>query len=181
MDFNIGSVLKLVSEANGIQVTIEPTAPSDTEMEITEGPDSIKENYLTKYGFKIEKEKVQSGATCMLDGLGADEIFCGYRRYRSSFLRGGIVSMMNEMKFGKRKPLTTLDVGRLWLRNLSRDDRNITANGVEIRFPFLDQRIIREVFSNSRSRFKQLSDFTMPRGAGDKVSSSNFGRMLTPS
>ena len=37
----------------------------------------------------------------MLDGLGADEIFCGYQRYRASYLRGGHASMINEMKFGK--------------------------------------------------------------------------------
>jgi asparagine synthetase B (glutamine-hydrolysing) len=37
----------------------------------------------------------------MLDGLGADEIFGGYQRYRASYLRGGITSMKNEMKFGK--------------------------------------------------------------------------------
>jgi len=43
---------------------------------------------------------IKSGARCLLDGLGADEIFCGYRRYRTAFLRGGNIDMLKEMQFG---------------------------------------------------------------------------------
>lgn len=98
MDFNIGSVLKLVAEAKGVLVKIQ-----NNSNEITENQSTNDENidYLQSYGLKISKTKVKSGATCMIDGLGADEIFCGYRRYRASFLRGGLGSMINEMKFGK--------------------------------------------------------------------------------
>ena len=37
------------------------------------------------------------------------------------------------------------DLNRLWIRNLGRDDRAISDNGVEARFPFLDQKLIEAV------------------------------------
>ncbi len=73
MDFNIGSVLKLVTEAEGVLVCLKN---SNEVMEISES--SIKQDYLAQHGFEIKAEKIKSGATCLLDGLGADEIFSGY-------------------------------------------------------------------------------------------------------
>ena len=105
MDFNIGSVLKLVSEACGMLVALK-LGPKHEESEIHENnpgsldPSSSSPSYLEKLGFQVLDPRVKSGATCMLDGLGADEIFCGYQRYRASYLRGGHSSMANEMKFG---------------------------------------------------------------------------------
>lgn len=46
--------------------------------------------------------RVKSGARVVLDGLGADELFAGYRRYRTAFLRGAIPEMRREMQFGTR-------------------------------------------------------------------------------
>lgn len=45
--------------------------------------------------------KIRSGSRIVLDGLGADEIFGGYRRYRTAFLRGGFPELREEMNFGK--------------------------------------------------------------------------------
>ena len=44
---------------------------------------------------------IKSEVRCLLNGLGADEIFCGYRRYRTAYLRGGNDVMFKEMQFGK--------------------------------------------------------------------------------
>lgn len=118
MDFNIGSVLKLVSEASGMLVRLNTEADSpDGEIHENDSqhklPESlpIPDSYLEKNGFRVVNLCVKSGATCMLDGLGADEIFCGYQRYRASYLRGGHASMINEMKFGKLAPKLIL-IGR---------------------------------------------------------------------
>lgn len=44
---------------------------------------------------------IRSGARVFLDGLGADELFAGYRRYRTAFLRGAAAEMRREMQFGR--------------------------------------------------------------------------------
>ena len=62
----------------------------------------------------------QTQAKIVLTGLGADEIFAGYSRYRIAYKRAGYDEMENEMIF---------DMERLWIRNLGRDDRAIGMNG----------------------------------------------------
>ena len=61
----------------------------------------------------------------VFSGLGADEVFGGYARYKTSFERGGEKEMEEEM---------AMDLDRLWHRNMGRDDRAISANGKEARF-----------------------------------------------
>ena len=52
----------------------------------------------------------------IMTGLGADEIFSGYSRYRIACKRAGLEELEREMIF---------DMERLWIRNLGRDDRAI--------------------------------------------------------
>ena len=61
---------------------------------------------------------------------------------------------------------TYRDLSRIWVRNLGRDDRVISGNSVECRFPFLDVDLIKQV-ATIPSEF--LTDFTMQRGEGDKI------------
>ena len=66
----------------------------------------------------------------MFSGLGADEVWAGYSRYKTAVKsEGGIAALKAEM---------SLDLDRLWHRNMGRDDRVISVNGKEARFPFLD-------------------------------------------
>jgi asparagine synthetase B (glutamine-hydrolysing) len=53
-----------------------------------------------------------------MTGLGADEIFSGYSRYRIAYKRAGFEELEKEMIF---------DMERLWIRNLGRDDRAIST------------------------------------------------------
>jgi asparagine synthetase B (glutamine-hydrolysing) len=75
-----------------------------------------------------------SPARVLLSGLGADELFGGYSRHPSAFQQGGYAGLIDEL---------LLDVGRLGKRNLGRDDRVMAHWGKEVRFPYLDERLVR--------------------------------------
>jgi asparagine synthetase B (glutamine-hydrolysing) len=73
-------------------------------------------------------------ARVLLSGLGADELFGGYARHATAFSRQGHAGLADELK---------LDVGRVGKRNLGRDDRAMAHWGKEVRFPYLDERLVR--------------------------------------
>ncbi len=73
-------------------------------------------------------------ARVLLSGLGADELFGGYVRHATAFSRRGYPGLLDELK---------LDVSRLGKRNLGRDDRAMAHWGKEVRFPFLDEQLVR--------------------------------------
>ncbi|KAL8375970.1 hypothetical protein RB595_007192 [Gaeumannomyces hyphopodioides] len=73
-------------------------------------------------------------ARILLSGLGADELFGGYVRHATAYSRRGYEGLVEELM---------LDVGRLGKRNLGRDDRVMSNWGREVRFPFLDERLVR--------------------------------------
>jgi len=73
-------------------------------------------------------------ARVLLSGLGADELFGGYGRHGVAYNRQGYAGLIEELK---------LDVSRLGKRNLGRDDRVMAHWGREVRFPFLDERLVK--------------------------------------
>jgi len=75
-----------------------------------------------------------SPARVLLSGLGADELFGGYSRHPSAFQQRGYPGLIDEL---------LLDVGRLGKRNLGRDDRAMSHWSKEVRFPFLDERLVK--------------------------------------
>ncbi|KAI6812100.1 hypothetical protein KC340_g17106 [Hortaea werneckii] len=74
-----------------------------------------------------------TAARVLLSGLGADEIFGGYQRHTTAYNRHGFPGLLDELE---------LDVARLGKRNLGRDDRVISHWGREVRFPFLDEKVL---------------------------------------
>lgn len=73
-------------------------------------------------------------ARVLLSGLGADELFGGYIRHATAFNRQGYAGLIDELK---------LDVSRLGKRNLGRDDRVMAHWGREVRFPYLDENLVK--------------------------------------
>jgi len=73
-------------------------------------------------------------ARVLLSGLGADELFGGYVRHATAFSRQGYAGLVDEL---------LLDVGRLGKRNLGRDDRAMSHWSKEVRFPYLDERLVK--------------------------------------
>jgi asparagine synthetase B (glutamine-hydrolysing) len=93
---------------------------------------------------------------CFIVGIGADEQMAGYARHRTTFKRGGRTVLEEELN---------MDLKRLWLRNLGRDDRCVSDNGVEAWFPFLDEEVVNLLQSLHIDEICDLSD---GQGSGDK-------------
>ncbi|KAK4634506.1 Asparagine synthetase domain-containing protein, partial [Fulvia fulva] len=74
-----------------------------------------------------------TSARVLLSGLGADELFAGYTRHATAYNRHGLDGLLDELD---------LDIGRLGRRNLGRDDRVISHWSREVRFPFLDEKLV---------------------------------------
>ena len=164
MDFNISSAKYLSTNKKGYLVDkIKLLKYFETSEIINENLISQSEqktyqnNIMTKKikNFEYEKFTIMdkiytSTAKIILDGLGADEIFGGYLRYKN----GDIETQMKK------------DLDRLWLRNCGRDERVCGENLVELRFPYLDNELMK--FLGSIEDMKQIVDFDKPRGEGEK-------------
>jgi len=98
----------------------------------------------------------RSRAKVFLSGLGADELFAGYGRHRTAFLKHGKDALIAELN---------KDIGRLWQRNLARDDRMVSAFGRESRHPFLDRRVMSHVCGMD---IQHICRFNLRPGEGDK-------------
>jgi asparagine synthetase B (glutamine-hydrolysing) len=80
----------------------------------------------------------------------------GYGRHRKAWERGGSEQLRQELD---------LDMGRLWDRNLGRDDRVLSDSSKEARFPFLDPDAVQFLQSQP---LENVVDFSLPPGQGDK-------------
>ena len=109
---------------------------------------------------------VRSAARVLLSGIGADEMFGGYGRHRTSFRHGGWIGLQREL---------AVDYSRLWIRNLGRDDRAWSDHGREVRAPFLDEAVSALL---RRLPLPYLCDLRLPPGVGDKRLLRVAARML---
>ncbi|KAJ2061406.1 hypothetical protein GGI17_003087 [Coemansia sp. S146] len=96
-------------------------------------------------------------ARVLLLGMGADEQLGGYSRHRSAWDRGGAQELGQEIR---------LDVQRIATRNLGRDDRIVSDNSKEARYPFLAANVVRYL---SAVPLHRKMDMRYPRGIGEKL------------
>lgn len=74
----------------------------------------------------------------LFSGQGSDELFGGYKQYQRVYATEG--------KKGAEKELER-EVKDWWARNLDREDRMMGGNGIEERFIFWNQLVIKQAFS----------------------------------
>ncbi|XP_062390541.1 asparagine synthetase domain-containing protein 1 [Sardina pilchardus] len=104
-----------------------------------------------------EQKPHTSTAKVVLTGIGADEQLAGYSRHRVRFQSDGMEALVKEL---------AMELGRISLRNLGRDDRVIADHGKEGRFPYLDEDVVS--FLNQLPVWEK-ADLTLPRGLGEKL------------
>jgi len=120
----------------------------------------------TKTNTNKNKNTIHTSAKILLVGQGADDLMAGYSRHRSVYAAGGYPALQAELN---------LEKGRLWTRNLGRDDRCIAACGREGRTPFLDEDVVNYLAS---LRVESIVDFDRPQGEGDKMILRKCGELL---
>jgi len=95
-------------------------------------------------------------ARALLMGAGADEQLGGYGRHRSAYEHGGMERLEEELN---------MDIQRIWSRNMGRDDRCVSDQGKEARYPFLDEEV-REAIRTLP--LGDIVDMKLGPGVGDK-------------
>lgn len=108
------------------------------------------------FGISSKKEifNYSSPAKVLFSGLGADELFGGYSRHEGVF--NGLQEESDEVLQCYKTLNSELsnDINIIYVRNLGRDDRAMCNWGRELRYPFLDQLVIRFTFEQVEPNFK---------------------------
>ncbi|XP_012267837.1 asparagine synthetase domain-containing protein CG17486 isoform X2 [Athalia rosae] len=101
----------------------------------------------------------ESSSRILLLGMGADELFGGYMRHRTTLKHKGWGTLTQELK---------VELERISERNLGRDDRIVSDHGRQSRLPYLDENLVTYVQSLKPWERCYPTD-QMPVGLGDKL------------
>ena len=103
---------------------------------------------------------------CHRLGMGADELLVGYSRYRTAWRRGGAFALRREL---------SRDLRRIPRRNLGRDDRVVSDQAREARFPFLDEDVVQ--LCRTGLRLREIADLDAPHGRAASRRQHLFSRV----
>ncbi|XP_046734995.1 asparagine synthetase domain-containing protein CG17486 [Diprion similis] len=101
----------------------------------------------------------ESSCRILLLGMGADELFGGYMRHRTTLKHKGWGMLARELN---------VELERISERNLGRDDRIVSDHGRQSRLPYLDENFVKYVQSLKPWERCYPTD-QMPVGLGDKL------------
>ncbi|KAJ2861051.1 hypothetical protein GGI22_002555 [Coemansia erecta] len=142
-------------------------APSDTVMDMSIGlalwfaskgaGQLVSRDKSNKTDTAYPKQAYRGAARVLLLGMGADEQLGGYSRHRVAWDRGSWPELGNEIQ---------MDVQRIATRNLGRDDRIVSDNSKEARYPFLAAEVVSFL---SQTPLDRKMDMRYPRGIGEKL------------
>ncbi|KAL3232554.1 Uncharacterized protein RNJ44_04470 [Nakaseomyces bracarensis] len=113
-------------------LVIDLMYPKNTEMDLSiaiafyfasRGHGYIREQQTNK---RLQYKRL---GLVLFSGLGADELYGGYYKFNNKTE----VELANEL---------SVQINNIYRRNLNRDDKVIASNGVEVRYPFLDEDVI---------------------------------------
>ncbi|KAL6939151.1 hypothetical protein ACO0RG_002978 [Hanseniaspora osmophila] len=100
--------------------------PKETEMDLSI---AIAFYFASRGKGSFNKKPYNRKGLVLFSGLGADELYGGYHKFANK----------------SREELSlelTGQINNIHDRNLNRDDKVIASNGVEVRYPFLDEKVI---------------------------------------
>lgn len=123
------------AETLGLRLKVVTMAGEEAEGILKELIPLIEDSNVIKAGVALPlyiaaKEAKKDGCKVIFSGSGADELFGGYHRYRSSAL-----NQLNKDCYS--------DILKFYERNSYRDDVLTMNNNLELRVPFLDRKLVR--------------------------------------
>lgn len=121
------------------------------------------QTFSTDMANKVLKiENYTSEAKVLFSGLGADELFGGYSRHENIFndLDQAAEPIVIQEKYRELSASLISDIEIIYERNLGRDDRAMSCWGKELRYPFLDNAVIKFVVNQIEPQFKIKYEWT---------------------
>ncbi|KAH1007220.1 asparagine synthetase domain-containing protein CG17486 [Dendroctonus ponderosae] len=111
------------------------------------------------FASKGQSSHYVSSARILIVGMGADELFGGYRRHRTAFKRYSWKGLQESLDD---------DWMNLPYRNLGRDDRAVSDHGRQLRTPYLDENVV-DFVRELPSWEKTYPTNDLPEGFGEKI------------
>ncbi|KAF7280201.1 hypothetical protein GWI33_006305 [Rhynchophorus ferrugineus] len=111
------------------------------------------------FAAKGQSKEYVTPCRVLIVGMGADELFGGYIRYRFALKRYSWQGLQN---------LLDEDWQNLPYRNLGRDDRVVSDHGRQLRTPYLDENVV-EFLRKLECWEKTYPSSDLPLGIGEKI------------